>query len=480
MKRKNWPRYYKERLWQGDGDEGFVGVVTLWTPVEKFLGLVGDELKKKMSVVGQLHTKRGIEFIFRNVWLNPKIRYLIVWGEDEGGAGDALVEFMRKGRIKSLFFDGMSKRYIDIFRKGVEVIDMRGKNKSEVVGILKKLKKKEPFSLRRKTFAESKLAGSFSSENSVFRVSAETVGEAWLQVLSLVVKFGRRVPRIHVYGGYERVLLDMAVVISGENIANPKMWSFFQFNKSDLRAYFRNFFTADRGSESYTYGERLFAYEARGKKIDQVAIMAKKMSSFVHNKGVIAVLWQPEIDNFPIRKPWRTPCLTLVQGFCMQGKLFMTAYFRSNDMFGAWPQNAFALRKLQTEVAKKIKKKVGDLTVISHAAFVDEADMGEAQSVVEKNKKLSCQLDPRGNLLVEVEKGDLVVKHLSCQGELVGEYRQRAKVKKAAEKMLEKLVKENVVSRVDHGMDIGCQLARAELAVKMELKFEQDKELRKK
>ncbi len=474
----NWPKYYKERLWLGDVDSGFVGVVTLWTPVEVFSSLIDDQLKKKVSVIGQLHTKRGIESVFKNVWLNPKIRYLVLSGEDGCGAGDALVEWMKTGKIKSLFFDGIKKKYVDIFRKKVELIDMRGKNGDEVIEVIKKLRKRKPFSLRRKTFAESEISGNFSSENSVFRVSAETIGEGWVQVLDLIVRFGRKVPRIHVYGGYERVLLDMAVVISGENIANPKMWSFFQFNKDDLRAYFRSFFMADRGSEAYTYGERLFAYEAGGKKIDQVAEMAKKLSSFAHNKGAVAVLWQPEIDNFPVRKPWRTPCLTLVQGFCMEGKLFVTAYFRSNDMFGAWPQNAFALRKLQTEVAKRIGKKVGDLTVISHCAFVDEANIVEAQSVVGKNNRLFCQLDPRGNLLVEVIDDDLVVKHLSGEGELVAEYRQHGKVKKAAEKMLEKLLKEKVVSRVDHGMDIACQLTRAEMAVKMGLKFEQDKGLK--
>ena len=111
---KDWPKYYKERLWLGDVDEGFVGIVTLWTPIEVFSSLVDDRLKKKVSVIGQLHTKRGVEFIFRNLWLNPKIRYLILCGEDGCGAGSALVEFMRRGKISSLFFDEISKRYLEM------------------------------------------------------------------------------------------------------------------------------------------------------------------------------------------------------------------------------------------------------------------------------------------------------------------------------------------------------------------------------
>src|SRR4030042_5291381 len=107
--------------------------------------------------------------------------------------------------------------------------------------------------------------------------------------------------------------------------------------------------------------------------------MALKLKSFPYNKGAIAVLWQPAVDNFPVRKPWRTPCLTLIQGFCLDNKLYLTAYFRSNDMFAAWPQNAFALRKLQTEIANKLSFGVGDLITISHTAFIDENNLVSAE-----------------------------------------------------------------------------------------------------
>ena len=54
------------------------------------------------------------------------------------------------------------------------------------------------------------------------------------------------------------------------------------------------------------------------------------------------------------------------------------------------------------------------------------------------------------------------------------EYHQSSQEKKPAMKLAQKLLADNVISRVDHALDIGEQLGRAEDAVKLGLKFEQD------
>lgn len=472
---KSWPKYFRDRLWLGD-DDGFVGIATLWTPTEIYSLQVDEELKKKIAVIGQLHTKRGVEYIFRNLWLNPKVSTIVVCGQDGCGAGDELVGFSKTGKTRSAFFDQVDKKYIEEFCQGVKVIDLRGKSVDEVIKRVAVLKKGKVFSDEIHEFDQVEEKASCQSENSVFRVEARTIGEGWLQVLKLISKYGRKIPRIYVYGGFEKMLLNMTVVITEEDISNPKMWDFFQFNKEDLKNYFKNFFTPNRGEEAYTYGERMFAYEADGKKIDQVTLMAQKMRSFEHNKGAVVVLWQPHIDNFPIRKPWRTPCLTMIQGMCLEGKFLMTAYFRSNDMFGAWPLNAMALRKMQTEVAKKIGKEVGDLTIISNCAFVDEQDMGEVNKIIDDNKMMFCRFDPRGNLLIETKGKRIIVKHTTSQGGTIKEYGVEIG-KDGVRKLMDELISEDVISRVDHGLDIGIQLARAEMAIKLGLKFEQDKEV---
>lgn len=468
--------YYKERLWVGDVENGYVGITTLWSPKDMMVDLISNKIKSKVAVVGQLYTKRGIEYIFRNVWLNPKIRYLIVTGTDFTQSGEFLIK-KDLVEIKAIL-ETVPEKDIKKFFESVEIIDMRGRGGDEVMKKVEDLEYKKPFAKISKSFEEVKPNNQvLPSENSGFRVEAETIGEGWLQILGLITKFGRKIPRIHVYGGFERTLLNVVAVITDENIKEPKIWPFLDFKKDDLKNYFKNFFTPERGEEAYTYGERLFSYEIDGKVVNQIDEMTKKMKSFPYNKGALAILWQAGIDNFPIRKPWRTPCLTLIQGFCMDESFYLTAYFRSNDMYAAWPQNAFALRKLQTEIANKISKKVGDLTVISSCAFIDEGDVVKSEKLVKDNQKLFCRFDPRGNFIIETEGEDIVVKQMTSDNKFLKEYRQNGKEDRAALKLVIKLLEDMAISRVDHAIDVGQQLARAEDAIKLNLKFVQDKEL---
>jgi hypothetical protein len=89
-----------------------------------------------------------------------------------------------------------------------------------------------------------------------------------------------------------------------------------------------------------------------------------------------------------------------------------------------------------------------------------------------------CQPDPRGSLVVEVEKSDIVVKHLSPESKVLAEYKVDGKQPKAAMKMAQTLLKHRVISKVGHALDIGEQLGRAEDAIKLGKKFEQDKMLK--
>jgi len=481
-KMSKWPAYFNERLWLVNPKDGFVGVATCWTPRE----LIAPHLHDKVSVCGQLYTKRGIEFIIRNLYLNPQIRYLAIVGKDAVGSGQALVNFFQKGIDRSFLPLQISEKYLNLFRQKIKLIDLRGETDAKKINKkIEPLRKLPPFAKRKKRFKETKTETKvFPSEISGFRIESETIGLAWLQILKITLRFGWEIPRVITYGGREKMVLNLVAVVTDENIKKPKIYRFFPFKKSDLKTYFQSFFSTEIGHQGYTYGERIFKYQKSPedkKTIDQLSLMAKKLKSFSFNKGALITLWNPSIDNYPIRKPWRTPCLTLIQGICCQdNKFHLTAYFRSNDMFGAWPQNAFALRKLQTELAKKIKKQVGVLTTISQSAFIDENDFQAAQRLVDRQDRFFCQFDPRGNLIISVEGKEIVVKQMSPNGLFLAEFKQDGTKPKAALKIAQQLLKHQVISQVGHALDIGEQLGKAETAIKLGLKFEQGKKLLKK
>ena len=134
--------------------------------------------------------------------------------------------------------------------------------------------------------------------------------------------------------------------------------------------------------------------------------------------------------------------MALLQFTYRSKKLHLTAYFRSNDMFDAWPRNAFALRKLQFDFAKKIGKKPGYLTTMSNCAQIYETNYKKATEIIAKYKdKTFCMPDPRGAVIIEVDGKEIVVRHMSTDGNTqLNEYRIDGTLSKEAYPSISKLL----------------------------------------
>ena len=70
------------------------------------------------------------------------------------------------------------------------------------------------------------------------------------------------------------------------------------------------------------------------------------------------------------------PCLNHIWIRTIDDELSLTATFRSNDMFSAWPSNAMGLRALQIHIMREIqnrinqKLKIGPLVTVSQSAHI--------------------------------------------------------------------------------------------------------------
>ncbi len=462
MKVGDWPVYFKERLNPGNLKSG-VGIVTLWTPVQVVCKGIP---KESYALAGQLYTKRGINHIFRNILANPQIRYLIVCGKDRTGSGEALLNFKVS--------DEKLKDFVKVIKDNVKMIDLRGETRGEeVLKVIKTLKALPPFGEPQiLPEPEIKLSEGFPNDLSLIKIRRQTIGEAWVEVLKTLLRFGVKSEAIHHYFDRKvneyKEILNLAVVIENENPSDPKIYDFFPFDRQDLDNYIREFLKPERGEEPYTYGERLFNYEG----LNQVERMVGKLKKFPFDKGALAVLWQPKVDNFPVRRPWRTPCLTLIQGQCFGEKFYLTAYFRSNDMFGGWPFNAFALRFLQKQIAKRVGVGLGSLVTISNMAHLYEHDFAAAARIVKENDKLHCEWDPRGNFVIRVEEGLITAEHLSPDGVLLQKFEG-----KRAREVYQKLDQALAVSLLSHAFDLGSELQKAEMAVTLKIPYIQDQPL---
>ena len=280
----DWPIYYKDSLIVGNPDSD-TAVVTLWSPKEVVAASVD---LSSTSVVGQLYTKRGINFILRNVLANPRLRKLYVLGSDLSGSGEALLNY-----------DFDIDKEIDLkafsaFKQNVTLVD----NRKLTAKLKIKGKNSAPWR-EPEIFADSapNFPETFPSEFSNIIVRASKISDAWVNVLASLLKFGVRSKPVQFYdekgATFLKELLNIVVEISDEDPHSFEVTKYLPFNRRDAERYITNFFSKDKGDDDYTYGERLFDYDG----FDQITHTVKKLKAFPQDKGALSVLWKPKEDS---------------------------------------------------------------------------------------------------------------------------------------------------------------------------------------
>jgi len=477
----NWPVCSKENVVLGN-PESEIAIATLWTPTKK----ITDELSSdSFCVAGQLYSKEGINFIIRNILAKPSIRYLIVCGTELSDSGKVLADFFEKGINEDYEVIGsdfakihkeIPREFIDMVRKNVKLENLIG------IQDINEIKKKisgyksigRPFS-EPKIFPDAKKeeAKIFPTDQSVFKVRGRYIGSVWLNILKKILKFGTENPTW--YGGNVKELFNIAAVVTEENPADPKIFPFMQVSEEDIKKYSASIMSGEKGDEVYTYGERLWNYKGINQVEDVIIPYLKKYPT---DRAAIAIMFDLTNDH----KAERAPCMTQVQATTLGDELNLTAYFRSHAIFSGWVLNAFGLRTVQKYIADKLSKKMGTLTIFSNCAHIYDNEWQTAEGIVKKyGDKIKFEADdPRGYFLISIENKNIVVKHYAPEGEYIQEFSQNGIEDKAATMMYRKLLLADAVSEISHAFDLGAELQKAELAIKLNLSYEQDKDLDKK
>ncbi|NMB57444.1 DUF4346 domain-containing protein [Candidatus Beckwithbacteria bacterium] len=411
---KNWPLFYKDILLQGDLNS-HVGICTLWTERK----VVGDLVKDKSlyAVIGNLYSGQGVNAILRNIMANPQIRTIVLWGAELSLSGHSLKKFIENGVDKdNKIIEGrgeiereITAEYIKQFRENIEVIDLRGKPVDELIKTLKKLKKikKEPFAKKATIFPPSQpIAQVFPSEQVGFRVEGKTVAQTWLKVINEIYKYGRYKHTRYTQQNELREVLNMMAVITDEDPDKEYFPKYLPFEMSELRAYYPEITTAKViPGTSYSYGYRMMEHF----KVDQIAKIKELIKLRPDSKKMLAITTDPKLDWANANKG-DTPCLVMVLGSVQDYKFFLTAHFRSHDMVHGWPRNAFALRKLQKEIADEAKMAMGALTIVSHSAHIYSDDFALVENILSDNMEkelgytpaVRYPFDKRVNVVIEI------------------------------------------------------------------------------
>ena len=102
----DWPILYKQVLHVKDANNP-VGVAIMWTERQVVADILKDEA---YCAIGNLYSSAGISAMIRNVFANPHIRKIVLWGADLSRSGQALVALMANGVDENFFIIGDEKR----------------------------------------------------------------------------------------------------------------------------------------------------------------------------------------------------------------------------------------------------------------------------------------------------------------------------------------------------------------------------------
>jgi thymidylate synthase len=147
-----------------------------------------------------------------------------------------------------------------------------------------------------------------------------------------------------------------------------------------------------------------------------------------------------------------------------QGRLTLTATYRSHNLLTAWLQNVYGLLGIQQWVCDRTGMPPGPITVISHSLGIDprspryEFAKGIAErwtrdeDVDHETGKHSLREDPNGYFIVTVDKDEVVAEH-RYEGLLVKQYRGDR-----AAKIEREVIGDMAVSLVSHALWLGREL----------------------
>jgi len=114
------------------------------------------------------------------------------------------------------------------------------------------------------------------------------------------------------------------------------------------------------GKWSYTYHQRMFAYDLFGedgarREIDQFDFIINKLAEAPHSRRAQAITWKPDVDP-TVEDP---ACLQRMWFRIFGDELRLNVHMRSNDAFKATFMNMWAFTDLQRYVAEEVSRKLG-------------------------------------------------------------------------------------------------------------------------
>ncbi len=230
-------------------------------------------------------------------------------------------------------------------------------------------------------------------------IRAETIPEAWRRGLNLIWRGGEEITDER--GIRTREILALEVVV--EDPRRDMIPEEYSWNRPRLEDYAEQLISGENPGFEYTYGERLRAWalpasaneegadlhrrgdedlgdedwpddrgagEGGGGPVDQIDYVVRRLLANRNSRRASAVTWIPPVDT----KKEEVPCMMVDDFKIREGRLHLTALFRSHDFAGAYPANLYGLTRLLEYVAERVGAEPGSITTLSCSAHIYDHD----------------------------------------------------------------------------------------------------------
>lgn len=484
------PLYKPKQLICGTGQ---TAVITGWTVKQ---AVAKQLVAHEFAVIGQLYSPtRGISLLIRNLLVNPHVRFLVAVNatkEDQNAGGvKCLLDFFYYGFKKGKSDTGRDcwviesaiPGYIDFeveakalsqLRQSIECCEAR--SITEAVVSVKSYSQKDdiepwgkPQTFPLVTVTPTVLPGPRYGH----RIEGKTIAETWVKIIHRIKTTGTIRPTG--YDGQWQELIDLMAVVTDE----PPEFYFPEPNYLPCDRPFTEEYISQilddaphREGVKYTYGQRLRSWFGR----DQIEQVIQKLLGEIDAASGVMSLWDVRDHDMG-----GSPCLNHIWLRVVDNELSLTAIFRSNDMFSAWPTNAMGLRALQQHIRDEIAKqsehdlRMGPLITLSQSAHIYDDCWENADSLIANQYDSICNQrnydDPSGNFLIEVNGREIVVTQTtSGSGEVVKQYRGKNPLK-----LIRDICAASPSIQPDHIGYLGIELQKVVESIKYSKEYTQDR-----
>jgi thymidylate synthase len=207
-------------------------------------------------------------------------------------------------------------------------------------------------------------------------ISADRIGEAWLQVAGRILADG--VPSE--YDGLPIVEVEQATLA----IAHPDPHDPIIERLADqerlawMHANFTDHARVEALGNARSYASRLFDYGAQGR--DQVQWVIDRLRADPTSRSATITTFEPLLDTSYI------PCVSMLDFWVRAGAIEQVVYAHSIDFGTKGYGNLVELADLQHRVATSLGMPVGRLLFIVKSAHVYETELAAMKSVLEGAK----------------------------------------------------------------------------------------------